>query len=270
MDGADQSAYSPLQGFIAYGDGNVDDAEDASVIIHEYGHVLCQAASPFGNSGQERRALEEGICDFLAGSYLRSMSSYMPERLFRWDGNNEFWPGRSLVSASMYPADLSGNLYADGGMFCSALHRLEESIGRNQTHRILLSALPALRPNISMTAAARFLLLSDSALSGGQHSAFIRQRFQERGIDPGFVVVSLPEQIKSQARLVFDDFLMPVLYAGNGIQSAEILDFSGRCRKLISLDSDGRSVIPIAGLESGVYFLRCGNEVFRFPVQAPR
>ncbi len=270
LDGADQSAYSPLQGFIAYGDGNVDDAEDASVIIHEYGHVLCQAASPFGNSGQERRALEEGICDFLAGSYLRSMSSYMPNRLFRWDGNNEFWPGRSLASASLYPADLSGNLYADGGLFCSALHRLEESIGRNQTHRILLSALPALRPNISMTAAARFLLLSDSALSGGQFSAFIRQRFQERGIDPGLVVVSIPQQIKSRARLVFDDFLRPVLFAVNGIQSAEILDLSGRCRKLISLDSSGRSVILIAGLESGIYFLRCGNEVFRFPVQGPR
>lgn len=270
MDGADQSAFSPLQGFIAYGDGNVDDAEDASVIIHEYVHVLCHAAFPFGNSGQERRALEEGICDYLAGSYIRSMSNFLPERIFRWDGNNEFWSGRSLVSSAVYPVDLSGNLYADGGIFCSALHRLEESIGRNQLHRILLSALPALAPNIGMNAAARFLLLTDSAISGGQHSSLIRQHFLERGINPEMVVVSAKVPENSGNQLYYDEFLRPFFWSQTGIEFADLYDASGVFRRRISIQPGIRMPLPLENLQPGLYFLKAGLEVFRIPVQAPR
>jgi hypothetical protein len=266
MDGADQSAYSPLQEFMAFGDGNVDDAEDAAVILHEYGHVLAHAAFPFGNSGQERRALEEGICDYIAGSYLRASSSYLPDRLFRWDGNNEFWPGRSLVSNRNYPADLTGSLYADGGIFCSALSAMEAATGRKALHHILLTALYGIGPNLSMPAAARQMLIADSALYQGQHASEIRSRFLQRGIDPDLVVVSAAPAFEK-------DFF--VFYAENGRafirNRAEakvdvmLVDATGRQKAVFSCPA-GVSEVPVNGLPPGIYFLRKGNDCFRLRI----
>ena len=270
MDGADQSAYSPLQEILAFGDGNVDDAEDASVILHEYGHVLCQAAFPFGNSGQERRALEEGICDYLAGSYLRGSSTYLPGRIYRWDGNNEFWPGRSLNSSSIYPTDLSGSLYADGGIFCSALGRLENSIGRNSLHKILLSSLSGLGPGFSMPAAARLILLADSNLFLGEHSEQIRQHFMESGIDPGQIVVKTGNQKENAQILFFDEEYLPWLITSTPVMESVIYDAAGRQRRKTGITAAGKHRLPVAGLEPGLYFLKTASGTMRLPVYQPR
>ncbi len=271
LDGADQSAYSPLQEFLAFGDGNVDDAEDAAVILHEYGHALAHAAFPFGNSGQERRAIEEGICDYLAGSYLRSVSSYLPDRLFRWDGNNEFWPGRSLVTSKMYPGDLSGSLYADGEIFCAALSSMEPAIGRKDMHRILLSALYGMGPNLTMPAAARLLLVADSALFQGQHSSQIRFHFLERGIDPELVVVSYPKPIMPARGIFYSDGYRPFFRSElpDGT-TFKILDALGRVRLEPSVLSGPVQEIPVEMLEPGMYILQAGSDFYRFLVQRPR
>ena len=271
MDGADQSAYSPLQEFLAFGDGNVDDAEDAAVIIHEYGHVLAHAAFPFGNAGQERRALEEGICDYLAGSYLRTFGQFLQNRIFRWDGNNEFWPGRSLVSSRMYPGDLSGSLYADGEIFCAALTAMESSLGREDLHRILLGALYGIGPNFTMPAAARQMLAVDSILFQGQHGSLIRFHFLERGIDPDLVVVSAEEEMPaSETRIVFSPEGQAYISGGTETPSQlEILDVQGRMIRSFSPASDF-SPLPSRGLKAGIYFVRLGSRLLRFPVYEPR
>ena len=266
MDGADQSAYSPLQEFLAYGDGNVDDAEDAAVIIHEYGHALAHAAFPFGNSGQERRALEEGICDYLAGSYLRANSNYLPNRIFRWDGNNEFWPGRSLVSNRNYPGDLSGSLYADGEIFCSALSAMETSTGRKALHHIVLTALYGLGPNLSMPAAARQILAADSALYQGQHSAQIRFQFLQRGIDPDLVVVSAAPAFEQDFFVFYSESGEAIIRnRTGGISTLTLFDATGRQKAVFSCP-EGVSEVPVNGLPPGIYFLRKGNDCFRLRV----
>jgi len=273
MDGMDQSAYSPLQDILAYGDGNVDDAEDAAVIVHEYSHVLCQSAIPFGNSGQERRAIEEGLCDYLAGSYLRSFSDYLPNRIFRWDGNNEFWTGRSLVSSKMYPNDLSGGIYADGEIFCSVLTKIEESRGRAVTHQLLLSALPALLPNLNMPKAARLLLAADTAIFQGQNSVAIRQHFIERGIDPDLVIVgNQPEKFESGSFLFYradgkvgfrNKTLRPISVQIHDAMGKVLMDFKTQPEQEIN-------ILPLDNLVPGIYFLRTGDKLFRIPVQLPR
>lgn len=271
MGGADQSAFSPLQDVLAFGDGNVDDAEDASVIIHEYGHVLCQSAFPFGNSGQERRALEEGLCDYLAGSYLKSWGDdFMADRIYRWDGNNEFWPGRSLISTAQYPSDLTGSLYGDGAIFCSALNRLESSMGRNNLHRVLFTSLYGLGPNFTMPAAARLILLADSGLFQGENSVSIRQGFLESGIDPGLVVVSSPKPRSSIQRIFFDESGSVFFTGAEAFQQAQLFDAAGRIRRLIPLRTEGRQEIPLEGLAPGIYFLRTESAVHRLPVYFPR
>jgi len=52
-------------GRLYFGDGGVDDAEDASVIIHEYAHALSGYAAPRSNLySHEAESLEEGLADY--------------------------------------------------------------------------------------------------------------------------------------------------------------------------------------------------------------
>lgn len=190
MDGADQSAFSTTDKQLYFGEGNVDDAEDASVLVHEYGHALSHSALAFGNSGVERRALEEGFCDYLGGSYARHLSDYQWNQLFKWDGHNEFWAGRVLNSDKMYPNGLIGQMHKDGEIFSSALTQLENLTSRPVVHRLLLGSMPYFLPNQLMPTAAFMLLETDSALYNGQHSQQIVDAFTARGINPGQIIVS--------------------------------------------------------------------------------
>ena len=67
----DQSVFIGNSGnsYLLFGEGGVDDAEDADVIIHEYAHAISYAASPETNSGTERRGLDEGLGDYFAAIY---------------------------------------------------------------------------------------------------------------------------------------------------------------------------------------------------------
>jgi hypothetical protein len=104
LTGADNSffTYSPFPQ-IHYGTGGVDDAEDADVITHEYGHALSYAAAPTTNIGTERSSVDEGFCDYLATSYSRNISEYFWDSMFTWDGHNEFWKGRVANASRVDP-----------------------------------------------------------------------------------------------------------------------------------------------------------------------
>ncbi|RME55873.1 MAG: hypothetical protein D6795_02390, partial [Deltaproteobacteria bacterium] len=67
----DNSFYSPGDKGLHFGDGGVDDAEDADVILHEYGHAIQDDQVPgWGpGGGTEQRAMGEGFGDFLAGMF---------------------------------------------------------------------------------------------------------------------------------------------------------------------------------------------------------
>ncbi len=98
FQGKDNSHYSPSGNWISFGTGGVDDAEDADVIWHEYGHAIHYTIVP-GWGGGDCAALGEGYGDYWAGSYARSLDQWGvndPQYAwtFKWDGHNEFWDGR--------------------------------------------------------------------------------------------------------------------------------------------------------------------------------
>lgn len=103
----DNSQFYPSQKAIVFGDGGVDDAEDATVIWHEYMHALLEDAAPGLLGDNEGRALHEGWADYWAASYVRGLVEAGLMRradwdfVFRWDsGDGTIWEGRHIASSA--------------------------------------------------------------------------------------------------------------------------------------------------------------------------
>lgn len=186
MNGADNSNFNPASSppRLSFGEGGVDDAEDADVIIHEYGHAISHSASPNTNFGIERTTLDEAGGDYFAASYSRSLSSNFWYKVYTWDGHNEFWNGRIANSTDHYPEDLVNNKYNDADIWSSVLMEIWEQIGREATDRLLIQANMSYATNMTMPQAALLFLQADELLYNSSHFIPIRDKMVARGLLP--------------------------------------------------------------------------------------
>lgn len=177
---------NPQGSYIIFGIGGVDDAEDGAVVVHEFGHALSYAASPGTNLGLERRGLDEGLCDYFAASYTRRLSEYRWQDLFKWDGHNEFWPGRTATRPQSYTQiqSASPSIYTYGEVWNSALMRIWERIGASACDQLVLQTLYSLVPNQSLRDAAYAMLAADTLLFGGIYHSTIACTFCETELLP--------------------------------------------------------------------------------------
>jgi zinc metalloprotease ZmpB len=169
---------------LAFGIGGVDDAEDADVIVHEYGHALSHCASPNGNTGQERQGIDEGIGDYQAASYSRGISYTFWKNTFTWDGHNEFWPGRSASDPTMYPPS-NTSIYTYGSIWASVLMEVWGQIGKTASDKVFFQSLYNLGPFLTLTDAAHVVLDADSIIFGGAYHEQYQLAFCNRGILTG-------------------------------------------------------------------------------------
>jgi hypothetical protein len=144
LSGADNSHYVGGTGRIAFGEGGVDDAEDADVILHELGHGLHDWATS-GNLSQVN-GLSEGCGDYWAQSYSRSVAVWTSAQpayqyVFSWDGHNPFWGGRTTNYGALYPGGLVGQIHTDGQIWATCLMKIYDAIGRTKTDMAFLEGL---------------------------------------------------------------------------------------------------------------------------------
>lgn len=184
FNGADQSAFTPTftPPRLTFGEGGVDDGEDADVIIHEYGHAISHSAAPNTNIGSQRQALDEGFGDYLASSYSKSINSFRNTDVFTWDGHNSFWAGRNSASSKIYPTNLTGSIHANGEIWSSVLMQIHNSIGREKTDSILLQSMYSYSANMTMPQAAALFIQADSLLFNGDNYPIICNYFLQRGL----------------------------------------------------------------------------------------
>jgi len=186
--GADNSffSYSTSPPSLQFGEGGVDDAEDADVLVHEYSHAISFSASPLTNNGRERRAIDEGFGDYLATSYSKSIDEFSVDSMFTWDGHNPFWPGRVANTILQYNAADSNGIYENGGIWCSALLEIEGKLGREKTNKLAIQAMYGEAANTKCPFAAQLLLQADTLLYGGVdyckivHSLILRNLLDNR------------------------------------------------------------------------------------------
>lgn len=192
----DMSFFSPHTGIITTGRGGVDDAEDAVVIIHEYGHSLLY--NILGEwRGREVYVMTEGFCDYIAGDYsLWQDDSFLPMRIFKWDGHNEFWAGRVLDS------DLTMNDIADldphiaGQVWSSLLTEVRQlSEHRDEWNQVVFAHFWSLGDSASIQDAADALLLSDLLISNGMFRRCLVPAMEKRKIFPSQVYKPLISHI---------------------------------------------------------------------------
>jgi hypothetical protein len=132
LNGVDNSHYISSTGRVAFGEGCVDDDEDADVIIHELGHGLHDWLTSGGLS--QVQGLSEGTGDYAAASFTRRLGLLEPADpaynwVFKWDGHNPCWPGRITNYTALYPGGLTGQIHTDGQMWSSTLMQIWDDIG---------------------------------------------------------------------------------------------------------------------------------------------
>ena len=184
----DNSFYSPFSKQITFGSGGVDDAEDAEIIVHEYGHAIQYNQVPNWGASHESRSMGEGFGDYLGGSYGAFLA---PDPTFdvcvgEWDATSYSSANppclRRLDSTKTYPGGLVGQVHSDGEIWSAALWKIEQAIGRDGAHRIILESHFALPGSALFAQGATAILSANTALRGGADQVTLLGIFQASGI----------------------------------------------------------------------------------------
>ncbi len=145
FNGADNSHFLPSTDQIAFGEGSIDDAEDADVVLHEFGHGIHDWLT--GGNGSQTTGLGEGCGDYWAQSYSRSLNQWTSaeanyQKVFTWDGNDS-WSGRSTGVTATYPQTGGANteIHTYGQIWATALMKIFDVIGRAKTDKAFLQGL---------------------------------------------------------------------------------------------------------------------------------
>ena len=208
--GADNSFFLPSftrigYGSLHYGDGGTDDAEDADLVVHEYGHAILEwiAPSTFGGTfASESRALSEGFGDYLAYSRhveQRIASGRDPFCFGDWDARCwedapsercAYPPGSNCLRrldstktmADYDRRESAGVEHRNGMIWSSALREIQQQLGSTVTDSVLIESLFGTPPHPTFAVAARRLMEADRLLYGGAHVDVICAAMMVRGI----------------------------------------------------------------------------------------
>ncbi|MCH8277075.1 MAG: hypothetical protein IIA50_06020, partial [Bacteroidetes bacterium] len=197
----DDSFFFPDRNLVIFGTGGVDDAEDASVLWHEYAHGLMEDGAPGLLSTLEGGSLHEGWADYWASSYLRHLAESGATvqqdwtRLFRWDSGDGFiWAGRVVDNNGHYPEDTCVddpspgicNKHNDGLLWATTLMEIYSDLGREITDELALRSLGYLSSPVTFRDAAEAVVQADLDYFAGSHVDILLMRFGARGLlDPG-------------------------------------------------------------------------------------
>ncbi|MGX1880506.1 M4 family metallopeptidase [Streptomyces sp. NPDC055287] len=192
--GSDNSFFTDKKAEIRFGKGGVDDAEDAEVVMHEYGHAVHHAQVPGFGTSVEAGSIGEAFGDYLAvtvGAHAAakygwpleadlacvadwdavSYSSTTPHCLRRADGDKVY-------------GDRVGQVHADGQIWSRALFDIRSELGARTADRIIVNAQFGFAPDTSFTDAALTTIATARKMYGAGAAESVREAFRAREI-PG-------------------------------------------------------------------------------------
>jgi len=165
----DNSSYDSSKKTITYGTGGVDDAEDAEVIWHEYGHSIQDNQVPGFGTSLEAASIGEGFGDYWAGSVGAQLSGGFQDLCIAdWDAISYSATSppclRRLDSTKHYPEDIVGDVHDDGEIWSAALWQIRTAIGAVKSDTVILQHHFLLTAGASFNQAANALVTAASNL----------------------------------------------------------------------------------------------------------
>lgn len=200
----DNSHYSPSDKDLTFGTGGVDDAEDAEIILHEYGHAIQDDQLPGFGASEEGGAMGEGFGDFLAASFFSDVKpKEMKPTVGNWDATaysgDEPPYLRRLDSNKKYPKDLKGEVHDDGEIWSACLWELRAALGRATAEKLVIAHHFLLSRDSGFEDGANGLITADKNLNKGENEKTIRDIFIRRGI------LANPKRSGKRAGTPFDE-----------------------------------------------------------------
>lgn len=267
-NGADNSHYDPNIQVLVFGEGGVDDAEDADVVLHELGHGVHDWIT--GGNGSQVQGLGEGSGDYWAQSYSRSLNQWQSTDaayhwMFSWDGHNPFWAGRVTNYAATYPSGLTGAIHTDGQIWASALMRIYNKIGKEKTDRAFLEGLSMTGSSTNQQNAA--IAVRQAAIDMLGTFGFtcsditdITTEFTATGyVLPAYnCQLSVDDVSKKEIIAIYPNPVSDVLNISMKIskeEKVEIFNMEGR-KVLETTIANGRNAINVSHLQVGDYIVK--------------
>jgi hypothetical protein len=264
-----QFDYSGQEPYIYFGIGGIPDAEDADVIVHEYGHAISYYIAPNTIESEERIGIDEGNSDILAVIYSRKLSDYNWRKVFNWDGN--LWGGRTTLNTKNYVDDYVLNRYSLCDIWSGAVTDFAEQIGLDTTVTLLLTAMASIQSNMKIPEFAKLFIQADSLLYNKYHYGTIKNSFFNRKLIPSVSInevfdASLIKIINSQGFARLNEPLMIQVPSNEkyqvtvyNLQGKQVLEFNNQ-QNSTSINSEllnaGMYIINIAG----------GNKNYNFKI----
>lgn len=189
--GIDNSYSWDKHDLLRFGKGGVDDAEDAEVILHEYGHAMMDSMMvPFGyGTSIEAGSIGEGFGDYWAVT-VSSVVAPTPDPACVAD-----WDAISYTSSVPhclrridrdlhYPTDLNGRVHHDGMIWSRALWDIRKALGNVKADTVILEGMFDYAPDTTMPAAAQATVNAAQRLYGNAKANIVLAVFKARGILP--------------------------------------------------------------------------------------
>jgi len=187
--GVDNSFSWDKKDLLRFGKGGVDDAEDAEVILHEYGHAMMDSQMvPHGfGFSREAGSIGEGFGDYWAVT-VSNVIAPTPDApcVADWDSVSYTTEVphclRRVDSDLHYPDDLTGAVHHDGMIWSRALWDIRNALGNVTADTIILEGIFGFAPDTTMPAAANATVAAAERLYGKPAANVVAKAFQDRGI----------------------------------------------------------------------------------------
>lgn len=184
--GVDNSYSWDKHDVMRFGKGGVDDAEDAEVILHEYGHAVHDSQVAGFGSSLEAGSIGEAFGDYLAVT-VSNFYAPTPDApcVADWDATSytSSVPHclRRVDSNLHYPEDVRGQVHADGRIWSRALWDIRQGLGRVKADTTIVEAQFDFAPDTSFAAAATTTVATAERLYGAAAAATVHDAFAARG-----------------------------------------------------------------------------------------
>ncbi|WP_406397187.1 M36 family metallopeptidase [Streptomyces sp. NBC_00879] len=191
--GADNSFFTDKKAEIRFGKGGVDDAEDAEVIVHEYGHAVHHAQVPGFGTSLEAGSIGEAFGDYLAvevGAHADATYGWPmkadPACVADWDSVTYSSAPHCLrrIDGNKVYGDRVGEVHADGEIWSRALFDIRNALGARTADRIIINAQFGFAPDTSFKDAALTTIATAERMYGTNAAGTVRKAFTAREI-PG-------------------------------------------------------------------------------------